>query len=272
MSTSSASSIPWPPLDAHAHVDVTISATDLLELRAVIFAASRTLAESRDAIARQPRDLLTVWGLGVHPGVKTALDTFDPDTFDALLEKTAFVGEIGLDGRAKSRLAKQRHILAIELAMLQQRPRMTSVHSYGATSELIEELERRPIKGLVLHWWKGDRSATQRALELGAYFSVNAAALRGDPIAEMVPLDRLLLETDHPDGNRYSPTPRRPGNIASLEASLGRHFNLTPAQLRVTTWRNLKRLIEDVGCHELLPPRVSSMLLAVPPTDAVDRG
>lgn len=51
----------WPPLDLHAHIDTTVTPQDLLNLRAVVFAASRTLAESRLALHRQQHDLLTIW-------------------------------------------------------------------------------------------------------------------------------------------------------------------------------------------------------------------
>lgn len=251
----------WPPLDTHAHIDVAIPAMDLLELRAVVFAASRSLAESRQAISRQPKDLLTIWGLGLHPGVRTALDSFDPNEFSALLDRTAYVGEVGLDGKVKSRLTQQRTLLSSVLTMLQERPRMTSLHSYGATKELVEELERTPIKGAVLHWWQGDRVTTERAVELGAYFSVNAASLRpGESGA--IPLDRLLLETDHPDGNRASPAPRRPGRVSDVEATLADRYDLTPAALRERTWKNLRRLVDDAGCGHLLPARVRSILKA----------
>jgi TatD DNase family protein len=258
-------SVAWPPLDTHAHIDVTISSNELLELRAVIFAASRSLKESRKALGRQPKDILTVWGLGVHPGVKTALETFDPAEFETLLDRTAYVGEVGLDGRAKSRLGLQREILAAELNMLQAKPRMTSIHSYAATTQVIEELERTPISGAVLHWWKGDNDLTRRGVELGAYFSVNAAALRGDAVLDVVPLDRLLLETDHPDGNRQAPEPRRPGGLYDLEVAIGRRFNTSPQAVRLATWLNLRRLIDQVGALDLLPPRVKAMLLATPP-------
>src|SRR5687767_13021953 len=110
----------WPPLDTHAHIDVTIPPIELLNLRAVIFAASRSLEESRRALERQPKDLLTIWGLGVHPGVREALDSFEPDAFCALLGRTAYVGEIGLDGKVKSRIGQQREVFASALKLLQE--------------------------------------------------------------------------------------------------------------------------------------------------------
>lgn len=250
----------WPPLDTHAHVDVSIDAMDLLNLRAVIFAASRSLEESQQAIRRQSRDLLTVWGLGVHPGVKAALDHYDPDTFGALLDETAFVGEVGLDGRVSSRLDQQRDVLASVLHQLQQRPRLTSIHSYAATTEVVEELERRPIAGVILHWWLGDRAATDRALELGAYFSINKSCLRRSEVLDRIPLDRLLLETDHPDGNRSGQSRMQPGNVGEVEVALARRYGLQPAALRLKTWQNLAMLVRATNTQDLLPPRVRTML------------
>ena len=56
----------------------------------------------------------------------------------------------------KSRLDLQSDILSSILNELQSTPRITSLHSYAATDELLELLEATPIKGAVLHWWLGD--------------------------------------------------------------------------------------------------------------------
>lgn len=256
-------SVAWPPLDTHAHIDVKIGSRELLDLRAVIFAASRSLLESSVALSRQATDLLVVWGLGVHPGLKDSIEDYDHARFSDLLHRTAYVGEVGLDGKAKGRLPRQQQVLAEILSMLQVRPRITSLHSFAATHELLELLTAIPIEGAVLHWWLGDAVSTRQAVEAGAYFSVNTASLRHEETISEIPLERLLLETDHPDGNRSSPTPRRPGQVDNLEKALGNRFGLTPAQLRLTTWRNLRNLVDRTKCADLLPQQVGSILSAV---------
>jgi TatD DNase family protein len=209
-----------PAVDLHAHVDPTITPRGLLNLRAVIFAASRSLTESRLALDRQHLDLLAIWGVGVHPGVETALDGYDPDEFRRLIARTAYVGEIGLDAKVPSRLAKQNEVLAALLTQLQAKPRLTSIHSYGATNEVVEHLEHTPITGAILHWWLGDRATTKHAVELGAYFSINTATLRRSDAIDIIPMDRLLVETDHPDGNRSGTRPHLPGNVRDVKQLL----------------------------------------------------
>lgn len=252
-----------PAVDLHAHIDPTVTPRDLLNLRAVIFAASRSLAESRLALDRQHHDLLAIWGVGVHPGVKTALDGYDPEEFERLIARTPYVGEIGLDARVPSRLAKQHDVLAALLTQLQAKPRLTSIHSYRATNEVVEHLEHTPITGAILHWWLGDRATTRRAIELGAYFSINTATLRRSAAIDLIPMDRLLLETDHPDGNRSGARPHQPGNVSDVEAALAKQRGVTTAQIRAHAWRNLATLVNTTGTKPLLPPRVTAILGAI---------
>lgn len=252
----------WPPLDLHAHVDTGIDSASLLNLRAVIFAASRSLEESECALARQPSDMLTTWGVGVHPGLKSALESYTVTGLRALLDRSGYVGEIGLDGTVPSRLPRQREVFTSILGELQTRPRLTSIHSYAATAEVVDELSRTPIVGAILHWWLGDAETTRQAINLGAYFSVNAASVRRPELLDLIPLDRLLPETDHPDGNRYGARPRQPGNITDVEISLARHHRIEPTDIRLKVWQNLARLATATNVGALLPPRVSAILVA----------
>lgn len=253
-------SVNWPPLDLHSHVDPDIAASELLHLRAVVFAATRTLDEAESALARQHSDLLAVWGVGTHPAMKNALDGFDSARFATLVERSAYVSEIGLDGQVRARLPRQIEVLTEVLSTLQRLPRIASLHSYGATSQLLDLLELTPVRGAVLHWWIGDAVQTQRAVELGAYFSVNSSNLKHKDVLSAIPVNRLLSETDHPNGNRWSPQPRQPGNVTKVEKSLGELHGMSAQAFRRQSWANLKRLTEEIDCGDLLPQRVQAIL------------
>jgi TatD DNase family protein len=121
----------------------------------------------------------------------------------------------------------------------------------------------RPIQGAVLHWWLGDTKQTQRAIELGCYFSVNASMLRRSDLLDCLPLDRLLTETDHPFGDRSSGRGRRPGNVDDVEQALARLHGLDPADVRRVMWRNLTELVRLTRCGMLLPRPVRVTLAAI---------
>ena len=248
-------------LDLHAHIDPRISAADLLDLRAVVFAATRSLDEAGQALGR--RDIRTVWGVGCHPGVARAQAGFDVSYFTQLVAKTAYVSEIGLDGRSRVPMDRQKATFRAVLFTLQKMPRIASIHSYAATQDVLDELEARPIEGAILHWWLGNREQTLRAIEMGCFFSVNAAMLQKEPNVQHIPLDRLLTETDHPFGDKRGGAQARPGALANVETMLARHFAMDAETFRLALWGNLKSLVDATGCASLVPGGVRTQLAAL---------
>lgn len=248
-----------PPLDLHAHIDPAISSVELQDLRAVVFVATRSLSEARAALRRQ--DGHTVWGVGSHPAIAESHNTFDVGSFRSMISESPFVSEFGLDGGATVPLERQLRTLRAALDVLVATPRVTSLHSYRATSHLLDELQTRTLNGIVLHWWQGDEVATKRAVELGCYFSVNAAMFRRAGVLRSIPRGRLLTETDHPYGDRVAPQPR-PGNVVPVEHALARMLKAEPDDIRRMIWRNFDELIRETECARLLPRRIRSYLIA----------
>lgn len=250
----------FPPIDLHAHVEPSIAPSEMTSLDAVVFAVTRSLEEAEVALARN--DEMAIWGVGCHPGLARSHAGFSPSRFAQLLQSTCFAGELGLDG-SKGVLERQLATLRAALDVLVDQPRITSLHSAGATSELLGELERTPIVGAVLHWWLGTPDQTARAVALGYYFSLNAAGVRRNDLLSLIPLERLLTETDHPFGDRRS-RPHRPGNVASVEQVIARHHGLPPDAVRRQMWCNLATLISHVGCGRMVPQAIRRYLAAVP--------
>jgi TatD DNase family protein len=247
-----------PPLDLHAHIDAGIP-PDELRLGAVVFAATRSLAEARAVLQRQ--DDLVVWGVGSHPGVARSHSSFNPAAFRGLIGQTAFVSEFGLDGGAKVPIERQVQTLRDALDVLAGEPRITSLHSYRATDRLLDELTVRHVPGVVLHWWLGSQDAARRAVDLGCYFSLNAAMFRRPGPLRHIPVERLLTETDHPYGDRAGPEPHRPGNVLAVEHGIARMHSLEPDAVRRAMWRNLDRLVRETNCGRLLSRQIRSYLI-----------
>jgi TatD DNase family protein len=249
-----------PPIDLHAHISPQVGRGELERLGAVVFAATRSLEEFESVRSRC--DQVTIWGLGCHPGVPEALSAFAPARFVELVASTAYVSEVGVDRRSKVPTATQVQVLSAILASLQRIPRITSIHSAGAPGAVLDVLERHRIKGVVLHWWRGGEAQTRRAIELGCWFSFNAAGMKYPADVATVPLDRILTETDHPSGDRGSTSPRQPGAVGDVETALAQLHGITEAAVRQQVWSNFVRLVDEVGVADLLPLPVRRMLAA----------
>lgn len=250
-----------PPLDLHTHINPTIPARDLERLGAVVFAATRSLAEFESTQRR--RDAVTIWGVGCHPGVLAAQNEFTQERFASLLRTAAFVSEVGLDRRSKVPMIAQEATFHAVLTELAVSPRITSIHSSGACDRVLDLLDETPIQGAVLHWWRGTPAQTARAVALGCWFSVNAAGMRHAADVALIPHDRIFTETDHPSGDRSAPAPRQPGAILNVESELARLYEISPIEMRLHVWRNFSDLVSATDVAQYLPKPVRRMLVAL---------
>jgi TatD DNase family protein len=250
--------LPLPPLDCHAHVETSINADALRSLRAVVVAVTRRPAEWGRALERQ--DQTTLWGVGVHPGVREALEEFDSDRFAATLSRALFVGEIGLDGRAKTDKVRQREVFDAILEVLASNPRPATIHSVGACDQVIAALRRHPIRAAVLHWWRGDDEQTKEGIDLGCYFSVNGHEVKKPQTVDLVPRDRLLTETDYPHSRRYDRGADRPGRVDAVEAALERSWNVDRLEVRRQLWHNFGAMLSETSTLERMPKSVLAAL------------
>ncbi len=234
-----------PPIDAHAHIDVLIAPHELDILGAAVLAVTRTVDEWRQV--RRRRDEMTLWGLGCHPALASAITSFDLDEFAEALASAAFVGEVGLDRRSRVALTRQAEVFTGVLKAVQQTPRPVSIHSTGTTTAVVELLESHPIETPILHWWRGTPRDTARAVELGCLFSLNGHEATSPKAVSLIPLDRVLTETDFPHSRRYDDAATRPGATQTIERALMTQHGIDEVGLRRQLWQNFEKAFE--GCE-----------------------
>jgi TatD DNase family protein len=158
--------------------------------------------------------------VGVHP--HDAKDVSDQAIRQlkviAQNKKVVAIGETGLDfhydhsPRDRQAVVFARHLeLADELAL------PVIIHSREAFDETIDILQRRPagVKKVVFHCFSGSPEQAKIVLDAGYYISFTGVvtfknAKRTRQAAALVPLDRLMLETDCP---YMSPEPMRKQKI-----------------------------------------------------------
>lgn len=247
-----------PPLDCHAHVDTTIPPAMLRELRAIVVAVTREPAEWNAALGR--RDPSTLWAVGAHPAVAAALRDFDATRFREAISQATFVGEVGLDARAKVDRERQRHVFDAVLDALANEPRPVTIHSTAATGAVLSALRSRAVSAPILHWWRGTAAETAAAVELGCFFSINAHEISSPRVLDHVPRQRVLTETDFPHARRYDRGSTTPGGMDAIEAHLEARWDTDRLGVRRQLWRNFGTTLVETDVLGRMPRAVLGAL------------
>jgi TatD DNase family protein len=239
-----------PSLDAHAHLDLARTADELAESGAVL-AMTLSLEEAALAIGRH--DSQIVWGVGCHPRKVIAQQSFDAELFRDLAERTAVVGEVGLDigsHYSHASLETQLQTFRKVLKTVSDMPRIVSIHSYQATRLVISELRQKPIDAPILHWWTGNVQETREAVALGCYFSVHSAVARHSKFRTTVPPERILVESDH---GLADPPEAIPCRVEWVEHLVAQQLGLSREDVRRLAWQNLSMIVKKTNTYKLLP-------------------
>jgi TatD DNase family protein len=245
---------PLISLDAHAHINPVRQPDELLDSGAVL-AMTLSLKEASTAINRS--DPWIAWGVGCHPRFPRSQLDFNADLFRSYVERSAIVGEIGLDGGSQVPLDIQQRNFRQVLDVLTDFSRIISIHSYRATGLIMAELRRRPIKIPILHWWTGSVQETREAVSLGCYFSVHSAVARNSKFRTSVPAERILIESDH----GYSDPPEAiPYRIKWVEYLVAQQLKVDVLEIRQITWRNFAVIVNQTGTIGLLPKSMAEIL------------
>lgn len=190
--------------------------------------------------------------LGLHPQLVAEREN-EIELWDRHLAETRYVGEVGLDAgpRFFESLDSQKRVFQYVLQRCAQAGnKIITVHSVRSAKAVLDLVEAHlpPERGkIVLHWFTGTKSEAKRALELGCYFSINAAMLRNERHTSMVqeiPLYRLLTETDGPF-TRVGERSSIPSDVSLVVDALGRLHQLPAKQIAKLVRDNLRDLVSE---------------------------
>ena len=220
-------------IDTHAHLtfEELESQVDDVLARSIAAGVTRWITVGTDKEQNEKTLLLisrheNLWGaLGYHP--HDAKDVTDADI--ELLKKQlshariVAVGECGLDYHYMHSIAgNQQRVFRQHLDIAAELQKPVIVHTREAFDETMNILDEYAgkLKNVVIHCYGGDIEQTKLVLDRGYYISFTGTVTfkRSDAlreVAKMIPLDRLMIETDCP---YISPHPVR--NIRPNEPAL----------------------------------------------------
>ena len=238
-------------IDFHCHIDLYPDPTNVLEevdaRGTYVLAVTTTPKAWRGTKALiGDRERVRV-ALGLHPEV-VAQRHSEVALLCGLLPETRYVGEIGIDGSPAHRANVDQQSAVFERilkACAWNGGRIMTIHSRGAASRVLDVIERTPGAGIpILHWFSGTSRELARARDLGCWFSIGPAMLRsrkGRELAALMPIDRLLTETDAPFA-RDGDEPLMPWQAFGCLDELGELTGADPHELRRKIMNNLRVL------------------------------
>ena len=246
-------------IDFHCHLDLYDDPQGVLrqvaKRRCFVLAVTTTPLAwegTRALVGNTPRVRVAA---GLHPEL-AATRHRETARICELVSETQFVGEIGLDGseRHHPSLSVQSQVFgAILRACEINGGRIMTIHSRGATSLVLDHLEAHPKSGLpVMHWFSGTHRELTRAIDLGCWFSVGPAMLRGAKgrrLASMMPIGRVLTETDGPIARHHGQV-LMPWNVQEAEVELATLWKLSTTGVQRRLSRNLQNLVSMQELHQ----------------------
>ena len=181
--------------------------------------------------------------LGFHPELIGEYKKYIPLMWEKLSE-ARYIGEVGLDFTDKTYQANQVSFFS-ELVQRCRKDenKIISIHSRKAEREVLDVLDDAFSFKAILHWYSGDESLLNRAVKTGCYFSVNGNMLRSRKIErmlEIVPKNRILLETDSPFGDTIK---SHAESLKILIDGLSPKYVMLAEKIEEILWNNFQELL-----------------------------
>lgn len=247
--------------DTHAHLDDQAFDQDRRELIArlpqagigLVMNPGCSLASSRNAAALAREYDFLYAAVGSHPD---AADEVTPQVLDAYRQlcrdnpKVLAIGEIGLDYHYED-IPRQRQLAAFrdQMALAQELGLPVIVHEREAHADGMAVVEEFPQVTGVFHCYSGSVEMAQWLVSRGWYIGFTGVltfknARKAVEVAQQLPLDRIVLETDCP---YMSPEPHRgkrndPSRLPFMAQKLAQLRGLSAEEVAAITTENGRRL------------------------------
>ncbi|MGB6462673.1 MAG: TatD family hydrolase [Nitrosotalea sp.] len=197
--------------DAHIHLSddefkpelqFMLTAMNKMGLRACCVSMDHSSSNATLKLSEQSPLVLPF--LGIHPE-KTNGDL--ESVVNLIMEnsnKISGIGEIGLDKTYVSDDAgfnRQVSVFEKMLSLAEKLEKPVSIHSRRTLEEIFSILPSYHLKGVLLHWFAGNKKQLQKAMDMGSYVSYGPAMVYSQDkqiLLSQTESSKILLETDGP--------------------------------------------------------------------------
>ena len=257
-------------IDSHCHLAGEEFESDLRSVvdrarGAGLTSALVIVAADDDTEYWRAQTVLNAWpearlSIGVHPHTAGKFAD-DPARAAQLVDErlsdcaaSRALGEIGLDYHYDfAPRDVQQEVFRVQLDLAGRRKLPIVIHTREAEDDTFRILGTAALgdAGGVFHCFTGDRAMARRALDAGFHLSLAGIvtfprATELHEVAKIVPLERLLIETDSPF---LAPVPHRgtrnePSRVVHVAEAIAALRNTTPETIASATRDNYVRLFQ----------------------------
>lgn len=260
-------------IDSHCHLDFDGLSNRLPEVLAAMNAndvggcmtIGVTLEEAPQVLAIAEAHDQVFASVGVHPEYADHQEP-DVDTLCALAQhpKVLAIGETGLDYHwHKDRPEWQRERFRVHIRAAKAMKKPLVIHTREAAEDTLAILKEEGASevGGILHCFTESLAVAEAAIELGFYISISGIvsfkkAEQVHEVARLIPLDRLLVETDSPylAPVPYRGKPNEPAYVKHVAEAIADLRQISYAEVAEASSRNFLRLFP--ASASVLAPRV----------------
>lgn len=246
-------------VDVHAHLDIfgeeerkeAIERAAAAGVKAIINNGIDA-ASNRKSLELQQRFKIVKAALGLYPTEAAKLSAAAIQEELCFIRshknKIAAIGEIGLDyqeAEGDSERQQQQQLFERQLQLAKAIGKPVIVHSRKAEKEVVETLIRCGCKRVILHAFHGSASLVKAAAVAGFYITIPTNIGRSthfQAIAKMLPLSRLLTETDAPFLAAEKNGKSEPAHVAATIKELARIKGMDAVEVANIIYSNYQRL------------------------------
>lgn len=248
-------------IDSHTHIDQYAS-EEIPEiiLRAsqaqlgMVIVAGTTLESSQDAVSLSHEYPIVYAGVGVHPTeITESLSASIIDSLQQMASDSRVVvwSETGLDYLPSSPPKElQIEVFRTQIRLARHTKLPLVIHSREAHTDMLRILEEEKAGevGGIFHYFQGDISTAEAAMDLGFDISMAKPLLRLEELQEVakkLPLKRIVLETDSfpQPFKKYRDRWTEPCHLPQVAQKLAELRSISFEEVVTTTTTNVLRIL-----------------------------
>ena len=190
--------------DAEYKTDIShiINSMEILKLKACCVSVDYETSVNTLNLSKKSQNILPF--IGLHPEMAQDNTSKIFEMIEKKNKEITGIGEIGLDRTyitSEDEWVVQKKVFSEQLLLAEKFQKPVSIHSRKTLDEIFEILSSFNLKGVLLHWFDGNKNQLKHAMDLGLYVSYGPLLVYANDKQALLAksgTEQILVETDGP--------------------------------------------------------------------------